>query len=103
MIARIWQGAVPAGKADAYFEYLEHTGLRDYRATAGNRGVWVHRRVEGDVAHFLLLTIWESMDAIRRFAGPEPSRARYYPEDDVFLVEKEPTVAHYQVLASTQQ
>ncbi len=103
MIARIWQGAVPAGKADAYFEYLEHTGLRDYRSTAGNRGVWVLRRVEGDVAHFLLLAIWESMDAIRRFAGPEPSRARYYPEDDVFLVEKEPTVAHYQVLASTQQ
>jgi hypothetical protein len=50
MIARTWHGRVPAPKADAYHDYLRHTRLDDYRATPGNRGVLVQRRVDGDVA-----------------------------------------------------
>jgi heme-degrading monooxygenase HmoA len=100
MIARIWHGAVPGEKAGDYLEFLERTGLHDYRTTPGNRGVRVLRRFEGEVAHFLLLTFWDSMEAIRRFAGPDPSRARYYPEDEAFLLEKEPSVTHYEVLTS---
>jgi hypothetical protein len=42
-----------------------------------------------------LLTLWESEEAIERFAGPEIERARYYPEDEEFLLELEPTVTHY--------
>ena len=56
MIARTWYGIVPAAKADAYFEYLNKTGLPDYRGTPGNLGVTVLRRVEGDRAHFLLVS-----------------------------------------------
>lgn len=99
MIARLWHGAVPAAKADEYMRYLELTGLPDYRATAGNRGVFVLRQIEGGVAHFLLITHWESEEAIRRFAGDDPGRARYYPEDAKFLLALEPTVSHYEVLA----
>jgi heme-degrading monooxygenase HmoA len=97
MIARIWHGAVPHAKGEAYMEYLHATGLADYRATPGNRGVYVLRRTEGDVAHFDLLTLWESWDAIRAFAGDDVDRARYYPEDARFLIEMEPTVTHYDV------
>lgn len=100
LIARIWHGVTPASKADAYFEVLRDDGLKEYRATRGNRGVIVLRRSEGDRTHFLLLTFWDSFDAIRRFAGPSPERAVYYPQDKDFLLEFEPTVTHYEVLAS---
>ena len=98
MIARTWHGRVPADKADAYYDYLQGTGLADYRTTLGNLGLLVMRRTEGDVTHYVLTTFWDSFEAIRRFAGHDYARARYYPEDDRFLLEREPFVAHYEVL-----
>ena len=100
MIARVWRGRTPAAKADAYAALLERTGLSDYRATPGNRGVLALRRVQGDIAEFELISFWESFEAIRRFAGGDEENAFYYPEDDDFLLEKEPRVAHYEVLAN---
>ena len=101
MIARTWHGRVPTGKADAYHAYLLRTGLNDYASTPGNRGVQVLRRTEGEITHFLLITLWDSLDAIRAFAGPDYERARYYPEDDDYLLEREPTVTHYEVLSTS--
>ena len=98
MIARIWHGMTPAGKAEAYAEFLKRKGLSDYRATEGFRGVYVLRRIEADRAHFLLVSLWDSMDAIRKFAGPDAEKAFYYPEDKEFLLEFEPSVTHYEVL-----
>ena len=98
MISRKWHGRVPGEKADAYHDYLLRTGLADYRATPGNLAVLVERWVEGDVAHFLITTVWESLDAIRRFAGDDYESARYYPEDDAFLLEREPKVQHAKAL-----
>jgi heme-degrading monooxygenase HmoA len=100
VIARLWHGAVPAARADEYMRYLEQTGLPDYRATPGNRGVYVLRRSEEGVAHFLLVSLWESREAIRAFAGEDMERARYYPEDAGFLLELEPAVTHYEVAAA---
>jgi hypothetical protein len=48
----------------------------------------------------LFLTLWDSYDAIRAFAGQGVERARYYPEDEAYLLELEPTVTHYEVLES---
>lgn len=97
MIARIWHGAVEANRSDEYLKYLERTGLPDTQNTAGNQGTYILRRVEGDQAHFLFVSLWESMDSIRKFAGSDVDRARYYPEDKEFLVELEPNVTHYEV------
>lgn len=97
MIARTWHGAVPLDKADTYHDYLLQTGIPDYEKTPGNRGVYVLRRTEGDVAHFLLLTLWDSFEAIRAFAGDDVERARYYPDDEAYLLELEPHVTHYEV------
>jgi heme-degrading monooxygenase HmoA len=99
MIARTWHGVTDASKAEEYFDYLNKTGVPEYRTTEGNLGVYVLRRIEGDRAHFLLLTLWESADAIRKFAGSDIERAKYYPEDERFLLELEPTVTHYEVLS----
>lgn len=99
MIARIWHGRTRAADAAAYTEYIARTGIPDYRATPGNRGAWMLRRTEGDVAHFVTLSFWDSLDSIRNFAGNDVEIARYYPEDDRFLLEKEPSVTHYEVVA----
>ena len=101
MIARTWHGRVPTTKADAYHGYLLRTGLLDYAVTPGNRGVQVLRRAEDGVTHFLLITLWDSLEAIRRFAGDDYARARYYPEDDDYLLEREALVTHYDVLAGS--
>jgi heme-degrading monooxygenase HmoA len=100
MIARLWRGVTPAEKAQSYLGYLEETGLREYRSTPGNRGVQVLRRVAHGRAEFLLVSLWDSQEAIRAFAGPHPERAVYYPEDDDYLLEKAPLVDHYEVVWS---
>jgi len=100
VIARNWHGRVRAAQADAYFAYLQRTGIPDYQRTPGNRGVYVFRRLEGGEAHFLLTSLWDSLDAIRGFAGDDVERAHYYPEDTVYLLELEPKVTHYEVLVA---
>jgi heme-degrading monooxygenase HmoA len=60
--------------------------------------VYVLRRIEGNKAHFLLISFWESEKAIKRFAGLNMEKARYYSEDEHFLLELELTVTHYEVL-----
>ncbi len=102
MIARIWRGITPESKADQYFDYLMATGLKDYVATPGNRGVLVLRNIGEGRAEFLLISLWESLDAIRRFAGDNIDTAVYYPEDEEYLLTLEPKVAHYDVLSDNR-
>lgn len=100
MIARTWHGVTAATTADEYVDYLNETGVVEYKETEGNRGVHVLRRIEGDRVHFLLLTFWESEDAIKKFAGPDIEKAKYYPEDKKYLLELEPRVTHYEVVST---
>jgi heme-degrading monooxygenase HmoA len=100
MVARIWRGWTRSEDADAYVVYVEETGLREYRATPGNRGVWILRRPDGDRTEFVTLSFWESLDAIRGFAGEDLERAVFYPDDDRFLVEREETVTHWDLSGS---
>lgn len=97
MIARIWHGVTAASQADRYLEYVRQTGLKEYRATKGNRGAFILRRTEGDNTHFLTLSFWESLDAIKKFAGEDYEKARYYPDDEKYLLEFESTVLHYEI------
>jgi heme-degrading monooxygenase HmoA len=97
VIARIWHGMTAAHAADEYFQFVRERAIPDYRNTPGNLGAYVLRRVESDRAHFLTLSFWESEESIRAFAGDDILRARYYPEDDGFLLEFEPTVTHYEL------
>jgi heme-degrading monooxygenase HmoA len=101
LIARIWRGATPRDRADEYSAYLGRTGVRDCRATPGNRGVYVLRRIQNERAEFTFVSLWESLDAIRSFAGEDYDKARYYPEDRDFLIDLEPYVEHYDVIAAS--
>ena len=55
----------------------------------------VLQRREDDATHFITFSLWESLDAIRAFAGDDVEKARYYEEDKNFLLEFEPNVIHY--------
>ena len=99
MIARSRHGVTPASKVDESFDYCSSTGVPDLRATEGNRGVYLLRKIHDGKADFMLIPPWQSFDAIHRFAGTEVDKARYYPRDEDFLEELEPTVTHYDVVA----
>jgi heme-degrading monooxygenase HmoA len=97
MIARIWRGAVRREDRDAYADYIRDTGIAGYRATPGNRGAWLLRRDLAERTEFLTFTLWDSLDAVRAFAGDDVEAAVFYPEDDRYLVERDNIVAHYEV------
>jgi heme-degrading monooxygenase HmoA len=97
MIARVWRGITLKEKADDYLAHLHETGLRDYANTAGNRGVTVLRRNQGEHCEIMLISLWDSMDAVRAFAGENPDRSVYYPQDEQYLLQMEPLVRHYDV------
>lgn len=103
MIARSWDGLTTVDRADEYAEYVRRTGLTDLAATDGNRGAYLLRRREGDRERFRVLSLWDSMEGIRRFAGADPERARYYPEDARFLLALDPHVHHFDVVAAGGQ
>ena len=98
MVVRMWHGRVPISKARAYREFQKKRAIPDYQSVAGNISVHILERQEGEVAHFVTLTFWENMDAIKGFAGDDVELAKYYPEDKDFLLEFEPTVVHYNVV-----
>jgi heme-degrading monooxygenase HmoA len=100
MIARIWCGAVRADDAAAYARYIQETGIGGYQRTPGNRGAWALWRTDGDRAEFVTVSLWESREAIKGFAGQDIETAVFYPEDDRFLVERDLTVRHYEVAGS---
>ena len=100
MIVRIWHGRTARHRADDYAAFLERRAIPDCRKVKGNVDVTILRNDELDVSHFLTITRWESEDAIRAFAGTdEIFMAKYYPEDEEFLLEMEPEVRHYYLVA----
>ncbi len=97
MVVRIWHGRTKSTDGDAYAEFLRERAIPDYGSVQGLISVEILSRVENDVTHFLTVTHWETEDAIRAFAGDDLLKAKYYPEDDAFLLEKEPEVTHHTV------
>jgi len=101
MIVRMWHGRVPTSKAEAYRAFTNGRAIPDYQSVEGNLSVHILERQEGDVTHFITLTFWESLEAIKGFAGDDIEVAKYYPEDQDFLLEFEPRVVHYEVVGQS--
>jgi heme-degrading monooxygenase HmoA len=98
MIARTWTGRVGRADAEEYAGYIRETGFTEYARTTGNLGAWMLRRDEGEETEFITLSLWESEDAIRAFAGDDIEAAVLYPEDERYLIGGSSTVAHYEVV-----
>ena len=97
MIARIWRGAVREEDGDAYAESMRKTGMAEYTSTPGNRGAWMLRRDIAEQTEFLMFTLWDSLDAVKAFAGDDDETAVFYAEDDRYLVARDPITTHYLV------
>jgi len=100
MIARMWHGRTPIAKAAAYAAVVNRLAIPDYRSIPGNLAVHILRRDEGEVAHFITFTLWESYSVIEKFAGTPVDQAKYYPEDCDYLLEFEPKVQHWEVVGT---
>lgn len=99
-ILRRWRGVIRTADEAAYVTYIERTGIEDYGATPGNRGVEILLRGLGDGrTEVTTLSWWDSLDAIRGFAGADITVARYYPEDERFLLERPIHVEHHRVVS----
>ena len=96
MIARRWRGKVRATDFDTYLGYLEESGVAALGATPGNEGVAVFRHLDEttDTAEFEVVSYWRGLDDIKAFAGDDISVARFFPEDDRYLIDRELTVRH---------
>jgi heme-degrading monooxygenase HmoA len=95
----MWRGWVRTSDRAAYVDYIERTGMAEYRGTPGNQGAWMLARDLGDDrTEIVTLSFWASRDAIRGFAGDDIGRAVFYPEDDRYLVDRETTVSHFEVV-----
>jgi len=96
-VARIWKGRTLESKADEYEAYLNQSGISKIRATPGNLGAYVLRRTSDGKTEFVVISLWESLDAVRRFAGPDYQKAVILPKDRQYLLEVEPNVVHYEI------
>jgi heme-degrading monooxygenase HmoA len=94
-IARIFRGQTLTAKADEYERYIT-PGIEKILATPGNQGVTVLRRAEGDRTEFLVVSYWESIDAVKRFAGEDYQKPVLLPRDREYLT-AEPSVSHFEV------
>ena len=82
--------------ADEYLKYVEDTGMKEYRIVKGNISAKLLRRIEGDLFHFLTVTEWDTYDSIKKFAGNDFQKAKYYPADKDYLLDFEENVVHYE-------
>lgn len=99
MIARIWHGKTKAKDAEAYTLLMNEIAIPDYKQTEGFIKLSFLKRMDGDTAHFTLITYWENLEIIKQFAGEDYEKAKYYPEDKNFLLEFEDKVIHHEVFA----
>ncbi|MFL5494984.1 MAG: antibiotic biosynthesis monooxygenase family protein [Gemmatimonadales bacterium] len=98
MIVRAWRGYASSATAEAYPRHLLERVRPKLERLAGFRGLSLLRRPSGTEIEFLVLTHWESMDAIRAFAGDDPERAVVEPEARAALVRFDDRVTHYDEL-----
>jgi heme-degrading monooxygenase HmoA len=98
MIVREWRGRARRSQADAYPRHFRERVISELREVPGFMGAQLSRRdVDGGV-EFLVLTQWQSMDAIRGFAGTEVDKAVVEPGAAAALVEFDERVRHYEVV-----
>jgi heme-degrading monooxygenase HmoA len=99
MIARIWKGRTRVEQYEEYTDFTRRNAIPDYSNTDGFIGLSFLRTKTDTEAHFTLITYWKDIDAIKRFAGNDYDRAKYYPDDQLFLLEFPEKVEHHEVFA----
>ena len=98
MIARVWYGWTAPENADAYEALLRSTILPGIRRLPGSRGAHLLRRDAGEEVEFVTITWFDSMDAVRRFAGADHATAVVPPEARRLLTRFDQSSVHYELV-----
>ncbi|MEM7186266.1 MAG: antibiotic biosynthesis monooxygenase [Bacteroidota bacterium] len=99
MIARVWKGKTNIEHLEAYTAFMKERAIPDYSGVEGFVKLVFLKRTDAKYAYFDLITFWENMEVIKGFAGSDYDKAKYYPEDQHYLIEFPEKVLHYEVFA----
>ena len=98
IILRMWKGQAVPEKADKYVQHARKNVFPELRRIEGHRGAYLLRRAMNGAVEFVVLTLWDSMDAVRRFAGAKPEKAVVAPDAQALLSSFDEVVSHYEVV-----
>ena len=98
-IARIWRGRVARAKADAYARYNYEVGIKPLEEKAF--GVQSLREDRDGESEFITISYWESIEAMARFTGSDPTAIHHLPRDAEFLIELPKSVQVLHIIASS--
>ncbi len=101
MIARHWRGWTEVRNADAYEDLLKRTVLPGLKKVEGYRGGYILRNDGSSEVEFVVVNLFDSLDAVKRFAGDDYTAAVFEPEAERLLSRIEPRATHYDVRADT--
>jgi heme-degrading monooxygenase HmoA len=96
-IARVWHGRTPAARAEEYRQYIFEVGVKKIASLPGNRGVQLMVETTAEEGEFLVVSYWDSIEAIKGYAGADYTRVHDLPRDDEFLIDKEKLVRHFEL------
>jgi uncharacterized protein len=97
-ILRLWKGRATREKAVEYVQYATTKVFPALEEIEGHRGAYLLRRVLNDATEFVVLTLWQSMEAVRRFAGANPEKAVVEPGARAILTSFDDSVTHFEVV-----
>ncbi len=103
MILRMWRGRADPAKADAYIEHAKQRVIPVLGKSGGYRGAYILRRILDATAEVIVLTFWDSMTAVRKFAGSQPEKAVVEPEAKAVLSDFDRVVSHFEVVETHLQ
>jgi heme-degrading monooxygenase HmoA len=99
MIARVWHGSTSRANQAAYVGFLKKSATKEFRRVKGNVGGFILVRESDESTEFLVISLWNSMSAIKRFAGKDPNKPVYLVGDSEYLLRLTSIVKHYKVVA----
>jgi heme-degrading monooxygenase HmoA len=101
MIIRAWKAQALSQNVDAYARHFREAVLPELEEIPGHTGAYLLRRDAGTHVELVVLTLWESMDAVKRFSGTPPERAVVEPAAEAVLERFDETVQHFEIVHST--
>jgi heme-degrading monooxygenase HmoA len=97
MIARFWRGQATVANAPRYREHVTRCVFPSLASVPGHRGAYLLSRKRQNEVEFLAVTLWDSIDAIKGFAGENPEAAVVEPEARAVLSIFDDFATHYEV------
>jgi heme-degrading monooxygenase HmoA len=101
MIARHWRGWTKVQDADDYERLLTGKVLPGLKEITGYKGGYIFRKDGPEEVEFVVVNLFESLEAVQRFAGPDYAVAVFEPEARRLLSKIEPLATHYEIRANT--